>query len=738
MKRLFPSILLLLTLISLVSFGPAAAQQADGCPPRPTRLAVGMAARITPGDPNRLRDSFSTSATQIGAIPGGGALTIVGGPECRDGFRWWQVEYDGQTGWTVEGNDSADFIEPTLPVLPPAESWGYGTPRDIVWTPAYLAVASSAGVFIFDPADLEAAPRQLEPMDVWPSQIAADPANPNRLAVMNGRQITLWEVAAGRPLLNWSNATSQFEPDFSQDGARLLTADGFQAFVWDTQTGALIQTLGDESTPVSTAALSPDGTRVFSGSNAGALALWDVASGAKITSDFPYNPDLGLLETMSVAFSPDGQSLISSDYNGHIRLWSASDPADYVEYERIYQGDPNTPRALEIQFLPDGRFITAEDSSTGGVRLWQVGDEITQLAAVDPAGFSSARGLAVSPDGAQIAAVLRDQRGAYVTLFDVDPFEVRRRVGEFRDMQRLTLSDDGALLVTEGSDTQAVLNTADGSRDIRLDLNSDTMIGSAITPDNALVTACTSENAISYDPMVTGWGIREGSDPFTLLEEFAFSSGGQCDRTFSTNETIGFVSYDGVYTRPRVGGEFALALEVGSGGRTYSAFAGDLGLIGKAESGITLFDQADPGADNRTLELPWTPDYQPSGALAAAIDPAGTRLARRGQTNAGDIDVYDISGDAAVALFTVAGDSAPSALAFSADGRWLASGHANGDVLLWDVNAQRALATLEGAQGAINSLAFSPDGARLYGAGQDSVIHVWALDSLELAVESDE
>ena len=56
------------------------------------------------------------------------------------------------------------------------------------------------------------------------------------------------------------------------------------------------------------------------------------------------------------------------------------------------------------------------------------------------------------------------------------------------------------------------------------------------------------------------------------------------------------------------------------------------------------------------------------------------------------------------------------AVAFSPDGRTLASSGANNTVRLWDVRAHRALgAPLEGHDDYVNSVAFSPDGTH---AGQ--------------------
>ena len=59
------------------------------------------------------------------------------------------------------------------------------------------------------------------------------------------------------------------------------------------------------------------------------------------------------------------------------------------------------------------------------------------------------------------------------------------------------------------------------------------------------------------------------------------------------------------------------------------------------------------------------------------------------------------------------------ALAFSADGRWLASGGTEGDVSIWDVAERREAHTLIGGSSErISALVFSPDGARLVAGGE--------------------
>jgi len=77
-----------------------------------TRLVPGMVARVTPGDPNTLR-SAPGGGSAIGSIPGGASFTVIGGPQCGgDGRTWWQVNYNGQVGWTAEGDGGVYWLEP--------------------------------------------------------------------------------------------------------------------------------------------------------------------------------------------------------------------------------------------------------------------------------------------------------------------------------------------------------------------------------------------------------------------------------------------------------------------------------------------------------------------------------------------------------------------------------------------------------------------------------------------------
>lgn len=66
-------------------------------------------------------------------------------------------------------------------------------------------------------------------------------------------------------------------------------------------------------------------------------------------------------------------------------------------------------------------------------------------------------------------------------------------------------------------------------------------------------------------------------------------------------------------------------------------------------------------------------------------------------------------------------------VAFSRDGAWMATGCAQGEVLVWSVEAMRPVATLRAGEQPISLVEFSPDGKRLLTYGHDRVFRIWDL-----------
>ena len=69
------------------------------------------------------------------------------------------------------------------------------------------------------------------------------------------------------------------------------------------------------------------------------------------------------------------------------------------------------------------------------------------------------------------------------------------------------------------------------------------------------------------------------------------------------------------------------------------------------------------------------------------------------------------------------------AVAFSRDGRWVASGGYDNDAKLWDAETGREIATLKGHQNPVRDIAFSPVGRWLVTGSEDNTVKIWDVDT---------
>jgi WD40 repeat protein len=130
----------------------------------------------------------------------------------------------------------------------------------------------------------------------------------------------------------------------------------------------------------------------------------------------------------------------------------------------------------------------------------------------------------------------------------------------------------------------------------------------------------------------------------------------------------------------------------------------------------------------------------PGGRLyAAALSPDDRLLAVAGYlvgegTKPWAVRIHDFVSGQVVALMT-GHDDAVNRLAFSPDGRWLASASTDNTVRLWDVAARREVRVLTGHTKAVYGLDFSPDGARLVSGSFDNTVRLWEVGSGKLVKE---
>ncbi len=210
------------------------------------------------------------------------------------------------------------------------------------------------------------------------------------LTAAQGHPAELWDVATGALAGSLEGSGGHEAADFSRDGRLMVASVGDGIGVWDVATRTLITAV---ETPLFDAAtISPDGTRLLTfvdiaGEPNG--AIWDARSGEKL---YEFEQPGGIIYA---TFAPDGRTFLATGRDNVARLWNVETGAVAQEF----RGHTNI--MWRGTFSPDGRYVftTSQDKSA---RMWdaKTGE---QLRYFPGHALSAVAGIAVSPDGSQVA-----------------------------------------------------------------------------------------------------------------------------------------------------------------------------------------------------------------------------------------------------------------------------------------------------------------------------------------------
>jgi len=115
----------------------------------------------------------------------------------------------------------------------------------------------------------------------------------------------------------------------SPDGTRLATgSEDTMARIWDAQSGQLLKCLEGHVGVIESVAYSPDGRQIATGSGDRTVRIWDAQSGEALLVLKGHDD-----EVRSVAYNSDGGRLVSSSIDRTARVWDARDGKQLVLLE---------------------------------------------------------------------------------------------------------------------------------------------------------------------------------------------------------------------------------------------------------------------------------------------------------------------------------------------------------------------------------------------------------------------
>jgi WD40 repeat protein len=532
--------------------------------------------------------------------------------------------------------------------------------------------------------------------------------------------LCLWEVASGKERRRFTGHAAPIEHMALSPDGKVLASSGQVGTLrlWDTGTGKEIRSLPlEKNSRVAALALSPDGKHLAFTSGPGTgIRLVDVADGTLVRTFEGHNTVAGAL-----AFSADGTTLISGGgVDRTIRAWDVATGKE----RRRYGDETNLVRCLAI--ASDGKTLTYGTYPDGLAHIWDLAAN-KDLVAPWKANRWCVVSIAYSPDSKKVA-LGRDTIAIHETATGkrLNP----TAESEARVKQLEYAAGGGHLAVWRDDETIELWDTAKWRKTATLKAKVGRFSAMAFSPGGKSLTTAEGNykqgSLRHWDPQ-TGKRQKEFPQGMGWIEVLSYSADGATLAAIQMSQRRDFVLWDAATGKERG----RIAVSAGHHGRAPRLSPdGRLIACGTMKNAVALWD-------TKTAKVVREFGKTVTSAREVhAFSPDGRALVSPGgQSKDGNMPIQPdfVLWETATGRerFRLAMNDGPaSQLAFSPDGRLLATAGRGETIHLWDAWTGKEAGRFTGHRGWMGSLAFAPDGKTLASGGADSTVLIWDVSRL--------